>query len=80
MDLFFCEDEKWKYDTYDKSGYLRGLWEYGKTKILGRRLATETNLSEPDAWATVIKNKHLPRKDTEFHGNKQKQRHGMKNT
>ena len=26
--------------------------------------------SRPDASATVIKNKHLPRINTEFHGNK----------
>ena len=70
MDLFFCEDEKWKYDANDKPGNLRRLWEYGGTEIPSRRLATETNLSKPEVWATVIKNKHLPRINTESHGMK----------
>jgi hypothetical protein len=68
MSFSFCEDEKWKYDANDKQGNLRRLWGYGKTKIPSRRPATETNLSEPDASATVIKNKHLPRINTELHG------------
>ena len=65
MSLFFCEDEKWKYDTYDKPGYLNALWGYGETEVPSRRFAMETNLSEPDASATVIKNKHLQRINTE---------------
>ena len=36
------------------------------TELHGRKAL----LSEPDASATVIKNKHLPRINTEFHGRK----------
>jgi hypothetical protein len=50
----------------------------GKQKSLAEAFATETNLSVPDASATVIKNKHLPRINTELHGNKNKQSHGIK--
>ena len=53
---------------------MRRFWGYGKTKIPSRRPVTETNLSEPDASATVIKNKHLPRINTELHGRKQNQK------
>ena len=55
MSFSFCEDEKCKYDANDKQGNLIRFWGYGKTKIPSRRPATETNLSEPDASATVIK-------------------------
>ena len=60
MSFSFCEDEKWKYDANDKQGNLRRFWGYGKTKIPSRRPVTETNLSEPDASATVIKLKKRP--------------------